>query len=271
MNELQQTELDILKATVDVIEQLGLRYYAVCGTALGAVKYGGFIPWDDDVDIALPREDYSVFCEKAQSLLPKYLFLQNHHTDPDYPLMFAKIRDSRTTFIETSIAKRKINHGVYIDVFPLDGYPTEKEDIEKFEKAKYRFKLISLSCFKLKQSARVEALLCAMRFFRVHKRMVKRIDRFEKEMTRWGTEDSELWCNHGNWQGKREYAPKEQYGDGVFADFEGIKLRVPEKYDDYFTQKYGDWRSEPPEEMKKAHHYCDVCDCKQPYTEYIKK
>ena len=71
MTELQQTEFEILKEFVAVCEQLRLCYYLVCGSCLGAVKYNGFIPWDDDIDVAMPREDYRVFCQKAPSMLPE--------------------------------------------------------------------------------------------------------------------------------------------------------------------------------------------------------
>ena len=76
MNRLQTVELELLKAFVDICEKLGLKYYLVCGTALGAVKYGGFIPWDDDVDVALPREEYRRFLQEAPALLPEHIFLQ---------------------------------------------------------------------------------------------------------------------------------------------------------------------------------------------------
>ena len=99
MNRLQEIEFDLLKIFISVCEKLNLHYYLVCGTALGAVKYGGFIPWDDDVDVALCREDYKVFCEKAQQFLPDGIFLQTFETDQKYPCVFAKLRNSNTTYI----------------------------------------------------------------------------------------------------------------------------------------------------------------------------
>ena len=78
MNDVQSVVFDILKQFLAICEKLNLRYYVVNGSALGAVKYKGFIKWDDDVDVAMPREDYQVFCEKAQELLPDNLFLQNY-------------------------------------------------------------------------------------------------------------------------------------------------------------------------------------------------
>ena len=81
MTKLQAKELEILIQFLRICEQCGLTYFLVCGSALGAVKYGGFIPWDDDIDVAMPRKDYEEFCKKAPSLLPDWCFLQNYHTD----------------------------------------------------------------------------------------------------------------------------------------------------------------------------------------------
>ena len=82
MTELQTVELELLRQFLAVCEREGLTYYMVCGSALGAVKYGGFIPWDDDIDVALPRADYERFCRVAPGLLPDWCFLQNYRSEP---------------------------------------------------------------------------------------------------------------------------------------------------------------------------------------------
>ena len=271
MNELQQKEFELLKCFIEICEKLGLTYYLVCGSALGAVKYKGFIPWDDDVDVALPREDYEIFCKKAGDLLPEELFLQTYKTDPEYPHIFAKIRNSNTAYFEKSVAKFKINHGVYIDVFPLDGYPTNRAAQRKIEIKKVFYDLLLSSNFESDCTLKVKILRRIFRFFGVHKRTAKIVARFEKMISSYPAKNSEIWCNHGNWQGKLEYSPKEHYGDGAVMEFEGIKVSVPQKYDEYLTQKYGDWRADLPEEQKVGHHFYSVMDLNKSYTEYIKQ
>jgi len=120
---LKAIELDIFKAFLKVCKENDLRYFLAGGTLLGAVRHKGFIPWDDDMDVLMPRKDYDRFLEIGQSLLPPEYFLQTRQTDREYPCNFAKIRDSRTTFVEKSLKDRVINHGVYIDIFPLDYFP----------------------------------------------------------------------------------------------------------------------------------------------------
>jgi lipopolysaccharide cholinephosphotransferase len=102
-----------------------------------------------------------------------------------------------------------------------------------------------------------------------HKNTNKYLKRLDKILSAYSTEVSPIWCNHGNWQGKLEYAPKEQYGKGVMMKFEGIDVRVPEKYDEYLTQKYGDWRADLPKEKQVGHHYYSVMDLNRPYTYYM--
>ena len=128
MNELQKVELDILQHFIEACEKLNVQYFLVCGSALGAKRHGGFIPWDDDMDVGMYREDYNKFMEQAPAILPEGYFLQNYKTDPAYSNVFAKLRNSNTTYIEKTAAELKINHGIYIDIFPLDGYPEDTEE-----------------------------------------------------------------------------------------------------------------------------------------------
>ncbi len=269
MTELQQTEFEMLKEFVCICNKLNLEYYLVCGSALGAAKYKGFIPWDDDMDVALPRGDYNIFCEKAQDMLPSHLFLQNHKTDKYYPLNFSKIRNSNTTFIEKAYAKTNINHGIYIDVFPLDGYPSDANEQKKLEKAKQRYLYKRLCCFDLEYGIKTKILVGIEKLLGVHKKPYKFVSDVEKQLSLYETETSDIWCNHGNWQGKREYAPRTQYGNGAWAEFEGLRVRIPEKIDEYLTQKYGDWRSDPPESEMVGHHFNHACDTKRSYREYL--
>lgn len=269
MTDLQKIEFDMLKEVVRICDELQLRYYLVCGSALGAAKYGGFIPWDDDMDVGLLREDYEVFVSKAQSMLPKRLFLQNHKTDPNYPHIFSKIRNCRTTFIESAVKRIDMNHGVYIDVFPLDGYPKSISEQQALEKQKFKCQK-KLSCvFALKRSLKSTAAMCVRRLCGYHRNTAQTLDEYAAAIAGYSTADSLFICNHGNWQGKLEYAPREQYGDGIIAKFEGLDVRIPERYDEYLTQKYGDWRADLPEDQKFGHHFAEVIDLERPYTDYV--
>lgn len=271
MNELQKKEFELLKIFINVCEQLNLRYYLVCGSALGAVKYGGFIPWDDDIDVGMFREDYETFLREAPKLLPDTVFLQNYKSEKTFPMIYSKLRSSGTTYVESSSKNLAINHGVYLDVFPLDGYPEDAESQEKLERQKTKYKR-RLACVYDVKRGLVSHLFCYYnRLCGYHKKTEKIVAALEKCTTRYPTANSQYICNHGNWQGRLEVAPKWHYAEGAQVSFEGLTVRVPKDYDAYLTQKYGDWRADLPPEEQVGHHYYAILDLERPYTDYIER
>ncbi len=271
MDKLQQKELELLECFIDICNKLNLTYYLVCGTALGAAKYQGFIPWDDDVDVALCREEYELFLKQAPYYLKEEIFLQNYKTDAGFPHVFSKLRDSNTTFIEKNKQMVKMNHGVYIDIFPLDGYPMNRIEQGIFEVRKNMYSRQVACVFTVERSFKSKVSCAVHKMLGCHKRTAKVLEKYDKMISHYEIRDSNIWCNHGNWQGKLEYAPKEQYGKGTMVKFEGLTVRIPEDYDAYLTQKYGDWRADLPEEEQKGHHYYEICDLNRSYLEYIEK
>ena len=271
MTELQKREFELLKVVDEICNRLGIKYFLVCGSALGAVKYGGFIPWDDDIDIALFRDDYEIFISRAPSLLKKDLFLQNWHTEKYFLQIYSKLRDSNSTYIESSVSLFPINHGAFIDIFPLDEYPENKFRQCILELRKQYYYQRTSSFFTINRSLKGKIIKTLFSFFNNIEKIQKLLHNYENALTKYKGKHSDIICNHGNWQGKLEYAPRSQYGDGAWAEFEGLKVRVPEKYDEYLTQKYGDWRAELPKEQQVGHHFYEICDLNRPYTDYIEK
>ena len=121
---LQLHLLDILISFQQVCEKQGLKYYMVDGSLLGAMRHKGFIPWDDDMDIAMPRDDYERLIQHSKEWLPEPLEFVCYENDPKYPLHFGKIQDASTTLIERP--HLYYLGGVYVDVFPIDGAPEGK-------------------------------------------------------------------------------------------------------------------------------------------------
>ncbi len=269
MNELQQKEFELLREFDRICRELELPYFLVCGSALGAVKYQGFIPWDDDVDVAMYRHDYEKFIAMAPAMLPEHLFLQNHHTEPRFPQLYSKLRNSNTTYIEKTAAAIPMNHGIFIDIFPLDGYPTGKLAQHWLELRKRLYQSMLLCAYDFPRGG-VNRILCGTyRFLGLHRKSGKIAQKLNKCLSKYPVKGSELICNHGNWQGKLEYAPKWHYGNGAKADFQGLTSYVPESYDEYLRQKYGDWRADLPPEEQKGHHYHSICDVNTAYTYYL--
>ena len=123
LRDLQLQELQILLEFQRVCQLLGLRYYLTAGTLLGAVRHRGFIPWDDDVDVAMPRADYDRLFREGPALLgPEYL-LQDYRTEPNFPYYFGKLRLRGTRAEEPVLRAINMDQGIYIDLFPLDLCP----------------------------------------------------------------------------------------------------------------------------------------------------
>ena len=271
MNDLQKKEFELLKIFVDICNELDLKYYLACGTALGAVKYKGFVPWDDDIDVALLRPDYERFLKEAPALLPQWVFLLNYRTDPEYPGMGSKLRNNNTTFIEQEASKIPMNHGVFIDIFPLDGYPEGEKAQKKFEKEKwkhYRKRYTALIPFYHKDLG-LTFRSALRKFFGIYSETAKACKAAEELMMSNDVAKSKIWCNFANSMSKSEYFSREVYGNGAEAEFEGLKVVIPEQYHTYLTQKYGDYKKDPPKEKQVASHGQTV-DLERPYTEYLK-
>ena len=268
MNSLQKTEFEILRCFTKICEKLGIKYFLVCGSALGAVKYKGFIPWDDDIDVALYRADYEKFIIEAPKLLPSNLFLQNYKSEHGFPCIYSKLRNSDTAFIERSAAKLNINHGINIDIFPLDNYPDNSKEAKIFELKKTVYKRLLSTAYEPDSKWKMLFIL-PLRILNIHKKSDKIIKKYEKLITSYNTCNTDIIANHGNWQGKLDYSPREIFADGTMAEFEGIEVIIPYKYDEYLRQKYGDYHIDPPLSQQKSHHNCAVIDCENSYKKYI--
>lgn len=123
LRKLQLCELEILKEFVRICEKFSLRYYLTGGTLLGAVRHQGFIPWDDDIDVAMPREDYDRFAQIAPRELDPQYFYQSPDTDPYYFLSYNKVRKNGTKIYEERFENAGFHKGIFIDIFPLDFCP----------------------------------------------------------------------------------------------------------------------------------------------------
>ena len=267
LNEIKVIEIDIFKSFISVCEALNLKYYLIGGTLLGAVRHKGFIPWDDDIDIGMPRADYEIFIQKGQALLPECYFIQTNQSDPEYVNCFAKIRNSNTTYLETSVNHLKINHGVFIDIFPLDYYP-EDEKSEKYMASKKKFLNVRVaSVYNTNNKSwkrKLLELFAKIKYPSLKKAIGKRDDLYKS------VRSGALIANHGGAWGIKEIVPTSWYGEGKVLEFEGLSVRVPIEYEKWLTQVYGDYMQRPPEDKRCPHHYVDVIDFNKSYKEYIK-
>lgn len=126
LEKLKEAQLKNLIEFDKVCKKLGINYTLSAGTLLGAVRHHGFIPWDDDIDVALLRADYDRFISEAPRFLPENLFVQTNETDSNYPLNFCKLIDISTTLIEYNRNISNMKTGIFIDIFPIDQVSSNK-------------------------------------------------------------------------------------------------------------------------------------------------
>lgn len=268
IEKLKKIEIAIFKEFISICKKYNFKYYLLGGTLLGAVRHKGFIPWDDDIDVGMPRDDYERFLAVAKNELPGELFLQTNKTDPQNPFCYCKIRNSNTTFIESPVRKLDMNHGIFIDVFPLDFYPSNPREQKKFQKKKRLYDAVTSSVWSVertsfKQKLKGIAKKILVLFFPVKRAIKKR----EKMYT--SQDDKALLANNGGAWGVKEIVPADWYGQGTELEFEGMKVMAPEKYDLWLTQVYGDYIQLPPAEKRVSHHETEIIDADKSYKEYL--
>lgn len=269
IKDVQKIELEILNEFKQICEKENLRYFLFAGTLLGAVRHQGFIPWDDDVDVVMPRKDYDRFLEIAQSKLPDFLFLQTFNTDDKYINNFAKLRNINTTMIENSVKKLEMNHGIYMDIFPLDGIPDNKI-IRKI----YYFHLRSLirmqSYFYEEDSNyRIKPELMLKRFV-VKKCNEHNIKLKIDELMRKNDYDkckcvASLMSNYR----EKAFFDKKIFKGVCMLPFEGISFACPSGYVELMTQLYGDYLELPPEDKRGMRHNHYIVDTENSFIKYV--
>ncbi len=263
LTKLQKVETAMLREIVRVCEKERIRYFLIGGSALGAVRHGGFIPWDDDIDIGMPRPDYEKFLSLAPKELPRDLFLQTPETDPDYPLTFAKVRKTDTSFIETKYAHLRMNHGVYVDLFPLDGaskHPLAQK-IDAWLFTIHREAIL----LKLGVKRRIFPKIVPSLVYAIFPLKYLR-EKIEKLMRKYDYGESGLVHNwNGRW-GRRETVPLGFFGEGCPIRFEGLEVRIPADHDGYLRSLYGDYIALPPEEERKSPHLPENMDLEHSYA-----
>ncbi|MCH5310759.1 MAG: LicD family protein [Prevotella sp.] len=255
--------MDILKAFIEICETYKLRYYCCGGTAIGAVRHNGMIPWDDDIDVMMPRPDYERLLQIAQEKqFGKYEIITPYNND-DYPLYFAKISDSTTTIVEER--ERPCVIGLYVDIFPIDA---TDDDNKKAEQTKKHYtKLINrlnavstrntfceyIGLLKDRKEWGRFAIKTLAFFFRmpIRRRLLRKMDAISH---RYDYEIANNVAVHTGSYGLKEIFPKEWLGRGCIHKFEDIEVVMPEKYDIYLRHFFGDYMQLPPKEQRIEKH-----------------
>ena len=278
INRFQQVELNVLKEVIKICNRHNLTYFAIGGTCIGAVRHNGFIPWDDDIDIAMPRKDYELFRTKYYRELPKKYKLLDYDNSKSHSFVFSKVHDSTTTMIDKyAIGSPDRFTGAFVDIMPVDGLP------KKYGKAKKQAQriqyLIQLNILRRQKKDSISGSYVIL------KRLIKPIiNVFTKYNTfsnliyktmskyKYGCSDYVLftWRPNKTRPLHRRIFKYSYFKDLIEWPFEDIFIKIPAKYDEYLKQDFGDYMTIPDVDNRNSGHDSFIYDMDKPCSYYSK-
>lgn len=251
--ELKNMQLDILKQVDAYCKEHGIHYFLAYGTLLGAVRHKGFIPWDDDIDIAMNREEYEQF---VSGFTDEYLKVYSLHTSEHCRFPFAKVYDSRTSMFEGSY-KKTSEFGVNIDIFPIDAVPDDKSKRQSLIKRARFWQM--LAKIKLSRVSRIMTLkqnliIIPGRILLAPIPLSSMARKIEKISSSWRDEATNTVGFMVWGYGEREMFAKEIFSEAVDMPFEDILVPVPKEYDTVLTSLFGSYMEYPPLAKQVSQH-----------------
>ena len=263
LNDTQRYILYVLQEVTRVLEELNIPYFMQGGTMLGAIRHGGFIPWDDDVDLGIPRAEYDRMLKEVAAHLPENLELRTYDDETDHHYYFARIVDKRYQIRRMGSIEERLEN-IWVDLFPLDGMPNGFVSCQwhKMRLLVTRLKF-HLSCFEkvnIKRPGRPLVERIIIRFAMITHvgswwNTRKQLDKLDRLLKKYPPEKSDYLVNFtGQTSFKfNEMFKKEIYGQGKTYPFENMTLIGPEQYDPYLKSLYGDYMTPPKESDRNAH------------------
>lgn len=262
LNEIKQIEINILDQIVSVCEKYNLKYILAYGTLLGAIRHNGFIPWDDDIDIIMPRNDYNKLIEIWKD--DKYILVECMK-NKDYIYPFAKVYDN-DTILEETIVDNSTKLGIYVDIFPCDAIKgTKEESIKFFKKCELveKMRLYSVNPYekilnkdKKKNLGRKFIWVCLRKIgpARFSRYFTKIVQKYEfNDVSYVG-----CICNRHY---EKQIVPKELFEELIDVKFENKLYKAPKNYDLMLTRIYGDYMKLPPIEERHLAHAFNAWKC----------
>ena len=270
--EFKKIELDILNDVAKFCDENGLRYYLGAGTLIGAVRHKGFIPWDDDIDIIMPRPDYLKFMDLYNKREDKRYTVHSIFNDPYFWRVFGQVFDNRTMMYEESLNDKYANHPIAIDVFPMDGVSENRmvmrlaSLIQKILHVLYYSAVMSYRPSKhfsnkaggltaVKNRVRTGMKYVAITIFSKVPAQ-KTIRLINKIAMRWKFEDAKHVAEYTEMTYGifRQINKKSDFEDFAIGEFEGYRFHIPIGYDAYLRNLYGEYMKLPPVEKRVSIH-----------------
>ena len=267
MTKYQEKLLEILEFFIDFCEKNDLHYLAIGGTALGAIRHKGFIPWDDDLDIGMPRPDYEKFKLLFGEMNGHYTIEYPQCCGSDYVTPYMKLFDINTTVIEAG--KKDIRRGVWIDIFPYDGVGNNKKKCKRIIKPIYykHMFIASLVCAENEKRAKWKNMVIKAtglflgKIVNVNKLLVS----LDNDCKKRSFEKSKYCTLFYAYNPMKNLYDKKMIINCQLYPFESLMIKAPVKYDEFLSLTYGDWRKLPPMEKRTSGHPIKFLDLEHSY------
>lgn len=247
MKKVWYIQMSILREVLDICNRHNLKIFADGGTLIGAVRHGGYIPWDDDIDMGMPREDYDRFCEIAPKELPAPYHVCSVYNDRYYTERFIKVVDSSTKAIPAGEKETPQNtSGIFVDIFPYDSMPNTPRRLARLvRKARHKQTLLKIAFKALNWLPRpiYDCLRIDRRIFSDYESLLRS---FAAPENRYMTKIA---------LHLKEYLYDREWLDNIeWVDFEDIRMPIPRGYNDVLTLNYGDYMT--PKQVPSGHAVC---------------
>lgn len=267
IRHLQLVALDILKIYDAFCREHNLKYSLYGGTLLGAVRHKGFIPWDDDLDVCMPRSDYDKFLHLWKKHHPAGYILQNKENSDQFTQSFSKIRKDHTTFLQSKEEAGKYHTGIFLDVFPLDRIPKNKFDRIVYKLNCMIYQLLTRefppnSNGWILRIGSMAILSCIPKRYRktIREKTLKKIIRYDDQP------DMEFACIHAMEYLQMSFSPS-LFDEYIELPFEDGRFMCIAGWDEYLQVEYGDYMQLPPKDAQTWKHHPLLIDFDRNYEE----
>jgi lipopolysaccharide cholinephosphotransferase len=260
IREIQKMCYEILKDVDRVCKENEITYYLSGGSLLGAVRHKAFIPWDDDIDLMMPRNDYERFIKEAPSLLSERFKINSLKTDPDWVRQFARVWDSKTRIKYQTIDEGE--YGIFIDIFPIDGTPTEERKSNLFFKKMKYYDVMRNAALRnsFQENEKMQGIKKILKPIAKKKGGRYYAAKMDGLAARYPFDTSEyIAVSVVNHYGSKEKMKRTDiYNSTVELPFEDGMYPAPDGYDTYLKALYGDYMKLPPQAEQISDHMFEV-------------